>query len=207
MFGSHIFKSQVGMFDPVALQDHYVAIRYLANIYYRKVVFLESIPPFEAINVGALGANATAAVANVTRMELPDDEFGLFRWFPIDPISYRVNLPRGIDKHALKNITIPIDQKTMEWDPNLVSTELAVWEDNRPGVLVTNMTARAIQDSRIIAMGYRFTTEVVTDKMMANMPAPSWWTEKNIGKPWNLLEALKCKAQPSTDVWCTGRSI
>lgn len=205
--GLHMFKAQVGMFDPLTLQDQFVNVRYLGGIYYRKVVFLESIPPFQGINVGALAGNATSAPTNVTNLDMPDDEFGLFRWFPIDPISVRFNLPRGIDKFALKNITIPVDNKTMEWDPNLVSTEFACWQLNRPAVVVTNMTARAITNSRIVFMGYRFTTEEVTEKMPAFSPAPGWWLERNPGKAWNLLEALKAKVQASTDVWCSGKSI
>lgn len=206
-YGLHVFKAQVGMFEPTQLQDQFVRIRYLADVFYRKVVFLESYPPFTGVNAGALAANATSAVTNITNIDMPDDEFGLFRWFPIDPISVRFHLPRGIDKFALKNITVPVDQKTLQWDPNLVSTEFATWEDNRPAVTVTNLTARAINNSRIVFVGYRFVTQEVGKDWGATVPAPGWWMERNQGKVWNMLESLKAGVQPATDVWCTGRSI
>jgi hypothetical protein len=185
--GLHVFKSAVGMFEPLALQDQYVCLHYMAAKYYRKVDFLEALPPFQGGDVGALAANTTSPRTNLTNLDMPDDEFCLLRWYPIDAIQVRMFLPAGIAKFQLKNIQIPIDYKIFDKDPNLVSTEFAIWEDNRPAVEVTNMTAYALGATRMIFMGYRFHTTEVTDKL--------------------LLDNLKIRKEPVTDVWCTGRSV
>lgn len=185
--GLHIFKNSIGMFEPVALQDQYVCIHYVHDVYYRKVDFLESLPPFQGIDVGALAANTTSPRTTAVNLDMADNEFSLLRWYPIDAIQARLFLPVGVAKNQLKNIQVPIDYKIFDRDPDLVSTEIAIWEDNRPAFEVTNMTAAALGASRIIFLGYRFHTVEVTDKM--------------------LIEAIKNRREPCTDVWCSGRSV
>ena len=92
----HIFKSQVGMFNPVALSDHNIRIRYVQNTYYRKVDFLEAIPPFQCVDITAgLGLAATMVTGrvNIANLEMADNEFGLFRWYPIDDAQVRLYHP------------------------------------------------------------------------------------------------------------------
>ena len=185
--GLHIFKSQLGMFDPVALQDQYVALHYMSQVYYRKVDFLEGLPPFEGINLGALAANTVSPRTLLTNLDMPDDEFGLFRWYPLDRVQARFFLPQAVAKNQLKNIQVPIDYKTLERDPNLVSTEFAVWEDNRPAIEAINATGYGLLAVRFIFLGYRFHTVEIGDK--------------------TLVKALQERREPSTDVWCTGRSV
>ncbi len=182
----HVFKAQVGMFDPIALQDQIVGLHYQTQVLYRKVDFLEALPPFQGLNGGALAANATSARTQVTNIDMPDDEFALFRWYPIDPVQVRLFLPSAVAKAQLKNIQTAFDWKILQRDPNLVSTEFAIWEDNRPAVEIINATGAALVATRLIFMGYRFHTVPITDKA--------------------LLERLKAGAQVCTDVWCTGRS-
>jgi hypothetical protein len=175
------------MFDPVALQDHNVTIHYLNQVFYRRVDFLEGIPPFEAINLGALAANTVSPRTLITNLDMPDDEFGLFRWYPLDKTQIRFFLPQAVAKNQLKNIQVPIDYKTLERDPNLVSTEFAVWEDNRPAIEAINATGYLLSAVRVIFMGYRFHTVEITDKA--------------------LIAALQKRTEPSVDIWCTSRSV
>lgn len=188
----YIFKAQVGMFDPIALQNQNVCIHYVQNDYYKKVDFLEALPPFQCLNIGVLGAVSVSARTNVVNLEMPDNEFGLFRWYPIDDAQIRLYHPAGMAKWQLRNLQVAIDMQILVRDPNLVSTEIAVWENNRPAMEAINGHAFALGAVRIIAIGYRFHT---TD------------LERGPNADSKLVGALKAGTQPCTHVWCSGRGI
>jgi hypothetical protein len=188
----YIFKAQVGLVDPVALQGQNVCIHYVQATYYRKVDFLESIPAFQCINLGALATGGVSARTNVVNLEMPDNEFGLFRWYPIDDAQIRLYHPAGIAKWQLRNLQIPVDMNIVNRDPNLVSTEIAVWEDNRPAVEAINGYAFALNAVRLIAIGYRFHTLDLESGPYANA---------------DLLKQMKSSAVPCTHIWCSGRGI
>ena len=103
--------------------------------------------------------------------DMPDEEFGLFRWYCIDNAQIRLFLPRGVAKFDLKNIQVPFDYKTIQRDPNLVSTEIAIWEDNRPSIEAINGMDYDLQAVRIIAMGYRFHTVELEKDVIAKIQA------------------------------------
>ncbi len=185
----YIFKSQIGMLDPVALYNQNVAIHYVKSVYYRKVDFLEAIPPFQCLDFGALAATTPSARTNVTNLEMADNEFGLFRWYPIDDVQVRLYHPAGIAKWQLRNLQVPVDMQIVVRDPNLVSTEIAIWEDNRPAMEAINGGAVALNAVRIIAMGYRFHTVDL---------------EKSDPQ---LVASIKSGKEPCTHVFCSGRGI
>ena len=188
----YIFKAQVGMFDPLALQNQNVCIHYVQNEYYRKVDFLESLPPLQCLNIGALLPVSVSPRTNVVNLEMPDNEFGLFRWYPIDDAQIRLFHPVGMAKWQLRNIQDTVDMQIVVRDPNLVSTEIAVWQNNRPAMEAINGHAFALAAVRIIAIGYRFHTIDL---------------EKGKNADPNLVNALKAGTQPCTHVWCSGRGI
>jgi len=188
----YIFKAQVGMFDPIALQNQNVCIHYVQNEYYRKVDFLESLPPFQCLNIGALAAVSVSPRTNVVNLEMPDNEFGLFRWYPIDDAQIRLFHPVGMAKWQLRNLQDTVDMQITDRDPNLVSTEIAVWQNNRPAMEAINGHAFALAAVRIIAIGYRFHT-IDLEK------------GKNVDEA--LVKALKAGTVPCTHVWCSGRGI
>ena len=187
----YVFKAQVGMFDPIALQNQNVCIHYVQNTYYRKVDFLEALPPFQCLNIGALGATSVSGRTNVVNLEMPDNEFGLFRWYPIDDAQIRLYHPAGMAKWQLRNLQVAIDMQILVRDPNLVSTEIAVWENNRPAMEAINGHAFALGAVRIIAIGYRFHTIDLEGRGKDADP--------------ELVKALKAGTQPCTHVWCSGR--
>ena len=188
----HIFKAQIGMFDPVALQGQNVCIRYVQSIHYRRVDFFESYPPFQCLDIGAVGATAISVKTNAVNLEMPDNEFGLFRWYPLDDAQVRLYHPSGIAKFQLRNLQVPVDKNILFRDPNLVSTEIAIWEDNRPAFEAINGHAVGLAAVRIIAMGYRFHT---IDLESGKFAEPDTVTK------------IKAKQLPCTDVWCSGRGI
>lgn len=189
----YIFKAQVGMFDPIALYNQNVCIHYVQNAYYRKVDFLEAIPPFQCLNVGAVAAIGISARTPIPNLEMPDNEFGLFRWWPIDDAQIRLFHPSGMAKWQLRNLQVPVDMNITNRDPNLVSTEIAVWQDNRPAVEAINGHAFILAAVRLVAVGYRFHT--------FNLEGTG------TGADPELVKALKAGSQPCTHVWASGRGI
>ena len=208
----YIFKAQVGMLDPVALQNQNVCIHYVQNIYYRKVDFLEAIAPFQCVNLGARAATSVSGRVNIANLEMPDNEFGLWRWYPIDDAQIRLYHPAGIAKYQLRNLQVPVDMNILVRDPNLVSTEIAVWENNRPAAEAINGHAFALGAVRLIALGYRFhTTEIkaaTTQKEMEVISQLQAETRNRGKKEADLLiQAFKEDRLPITHVWCSGRGI
>lgn len=153
----HSYKSTLGM-NPLALMDQNVTIHYLTQRLYRRVDFLEEIPPFQCIDLGALAAATTSARTQITNLQMPDDEFGVFRWFCMDNAQIRLFIPTGVAKFELKNTQVPVDYKTPEFDPELESTEFAVWEDNNPAIEAINGMDYALSAVRIVAKGFRYHT-------------------------------------------------
>jgi len=188
----YIFKAQVGMFDPVALQDQNVAIHFGEKVYYRRVDFLEAIPPFQCIDLGALAALTPSGKINITNLEMADNEFGLFRWYPIDDAQIRFYHPAGVAKYQLRNLQVPVDMNILFRDPNLVSTEIAVWQNNHPAAEAVNGHAFGLGGVRLVSLGFRFHTQDLAKGKAANDA---------------LVAALKSGKEPCTHVWCSGRPI
>ena len=188
----YIFKAQIGMFDPVALQDHNVCIHYVQSRYWRRVDFFEAIPPFQCISLGAQPATGISARTNIPNLEMADNEFGLFRWYPLDDAQIRLYHPAGLAKYQLRNLQVPVDMNILFRDPNLVSTEIAVWEANRPAVEAINGHAFILGGVRLVALGYRFHTVNLESGLHADP---------------ELVKALKASKEPVTHVWCSGRAM
>ena len=208
----YIFKAQVGMCDPVALQNRNVCIHYNQSTYWRKVDFLESIPPFQCVNIGALGAGAVSAAVNIVNLEMADNEFGVFRWYPIDDAQVFLNHPAGIAKFQLRNLRVPVDMNIVYRDPNLVSTEIGVWEDDRPAMQAVNGNAVALGAVRVIAIGYRFHTAAPVEpvtldeiKVVQSMRSEMGNQAKKVADL--LVQAYQQERLPVTHVWCSGRAI
>ncbi len=208
----HIFKAEIGMADPVALHNQNVAIHYVQNVYYRRVDFLEGIPEFQCVNMGAVLATNQSGRTNVVNLEMADNEFGIFRFYPIDDFQMLLFHPAGIAKSQLRNLTVPLDLQVLLNDPNLVSTEIGVWEDNRPAMIAVNANAVALAASRVRALGYRFHVidcEPLTQdekKVVAALKTENGqYGRKDDGEVMEI--ALAQGRLPVTHIWCSGRGI
>ena len=151
----HAYKASLAM-EPVALDGAYVRIQGYKNILWRRVLWHEVIPPFQCCDMGGIAAQTLRAKFNVVNLELNDEEFGQWRFFPLDPIELGIYLPAGAAKWQLKNIQVRIDQSIVLRDPILLSTEIFTWEDERPAFEPRNYSDYALVASRVIATGVRF---------------------------------------------------
>jgi hypothetical protein len=174
--------------EPLAIQNQNVAIHYVQNIFYRKVDYLEAIPPFQAIDLGALAAQTRSARTNVTNLDMPDDEFGQFRWYPMDNAQIRLFLPPAVGKFSLKNLQTTLDINIRDIDPCLHLTEFCVWEDNRPAIEAVNGMDYALNAVRMIAFGFRYHTVDISGDS-------------------DLIRGILDGSKPCTHVWASGRSI
>lgn len=170
--------------EPIANDTDYVKVRTYKSVYYRQVLYHEIIPPFQAIDLGAIAAGAQSPKTNVTMLDLFMSEFGQWRWFPLDNMQVRLYLPSGVSKWALKNMNAGLDKSIVNRDPTLISTEFNSWQDERPAIEGLNFSGYALTAARIIVMGYRFVTGPIAE--------PS------------TLEALQKGQQACTLVDCAG---
>lgn len=182
----NMYGSGLGLMEPVARIGDNVAIHYLDTVSLRRVRFQEAIPPFQALDAGALAANTTTARTNVPNLSMADSEFGQFRWYPLDNIQVRLFLPQSQGKYILRNVQTALDPQVVNRDPCLHLTEFYVWEDNRPFVEILNYADYALTQTRIVAMGFRFNVEKIDTDL-----------EKKI------LGGL----EPVVHVWCSGRQM
>ena len=190
--------------EPIALLDDYVKIIGYRETIYRKVDFYEAIPPFQCIDFQAavpagplaaaapLAAATTGAQAQLTNLDLQDDEFGQWRWFPLDPAQIQLFLPNGVAKWQLKNLQIGLDRAIIYRDPLLISSEMYSWQDERPSMRPINYSGYALTAIRIIAFGFRFHT--------TNLFAETR-TESD-----KILAQLKAGNLPCTPIQCAGHA-
>lgn len=177
------FKAAIAM-EPIVLLDYYVQIRTYKDRFFRQVDFYESIPPFQVLNIGALPTQTVSARTNALNLDLYDEEFGQWRWFPLDNIMARIFNPAGVAKHQLKTLQIGIERSIIYRDPTLVSTEFNTWEDERPAFEAMNFSDYALGASRIVVFGFRYHTIAVEKPTQAK---------------------LESGALPYTPVQCAGR--
>lgn len=157
------FKSGGGAVEPVAIQNQNIAVHYLGTIEWRRVIFYESIPPFQFLNIGAIAAQTISARTQATNLRMPDDELLQLRWWPIDPVQVRVFLPTGVAKHSLLNAQSVVSDTIVTEDPDLHLTELFCWEDNNPAFEAVNFSDFALAACRLKGMGYRIVTELLPE--------------------------------------------
>lgn len=200
------YKAAEGM-EPIALLDDYVRIIGYKTTIYRKVDFYEAIPPFQCIDfqaaapagplavAAALAANTTGAQAQLTNLDLQDDEFGQWRWFPLDVAQIQLFLPNGVAKWQLKNLQVGVDKSIIYRDPLLISTEFNSWQDERPSMRPINYTGYAKTAIRIITLGFRFHTTNKFDGVSAESPESK-----------DILKRLEAGQLPCTPIQCSGHA-
>jgi hypothetical protein len=159
-------KSGLGYMEPVALIGHNVCVKYANDSHYRKVIWFEPIAPFEALDIGVIAAATTSPRTQAVNLQLWRNEFGQFRWFPLDTCQVRIYVPNADGRMQLRNIQVAVDPTIITKDPDLHLTEFYEWEDRNPAFEGTNYTALPIVHCRIQVMGYRFVTEALpSDKI------------------------------------------
>lgn len=162
--GTDLFphKSGLGFMEPVALVEQNVCVLYSNTRHYRKVKWMEQIPPFQFLNIGAVAANAVSPRTQALNLQAWDNEFLQIRWFPLDHAQIRLFLPNASGRSSLRNIQVPYDPNIVYRDPCLHLTEMYIWEDRNPAFEAINYGAYGLTQCRLIGMGYRFVTEALT---------------------------------------------
>ena len=164
-----MYKRQIG---------HNVCVIYGSVKNWRKIIYLEPIPPFQCLNIGVIAAQTTTARTAAPNLALLDNEFGQFRWFPIDNAQIRMWLPQVDGRFALRNLQVPVDMTITDRDPCLHLTEFFVWEDYSPFFEAINFMDYALTQCRIIAQGYRYVTielsKATVQKVEAGLEACSY---------------------------------
>ncbi len=151
------------MMEPIAKVDWYVKVQTYRDTHFHQVTYRESIPPFQVLDIGALAAQTVSAITNAGNLDLRDDEFGQWRWFPLDNVMARINNPAGVSKFQLKFIQIGVEKSIIYRDPTLLSTEFYTWEDERPAFDGMNFSDYGLNACRFIVFGYRYKTVKLTD--------------------------------------------
>lgn len=151
-------KSGMGLMEPVALINHNVCILYGNVKNWRRVIYLEPIPPVQFLDIGAIATQTVSARTSAVNLQLLDNEFGQFRWFPIDNAQVRLFLPQVDGRYLLRNIQGIVDMTITDKDPCLHLTEFFVWEDYNPWFEAINFMDYALAQCRLIGMGYRYVT-------------------------------------------------
>jgi hypothetical protein len=168
-------KSGIGLMEPIALINHNVCIIYGSNRNWRKVIYFEPIPPHQCLDIGGIAAGTVSARTSAANLQLLDNEFGQFRWFPIDNVQVRLWLPQVDGRFVLKNRQVPVDMTIVDKDPCLHLTEFFVWEDYNPWFEAINFMDYPLTQCRIMAEGYRFITtelkQTTIDKIQAGQEA------------------------------------
>lgn len=173
-------------FDPVAKIGQNVAIHYLGNIYYRRVTFLEPIPWFQFLDIGAIALQTGTARTNGANLAQYDDEWAQFRWYPLDDVQVRMFLPQSQGKWTMRNIQVPVDNQIVFRNPDLSMTEFHVWEDNTPWFEALNYGDYAATGCRLMAGGFRY----VGVDIAAKLPS--------------VMNAIVKGTEPCAHIWASG---
>ena len=156
-------KSGLGLIEPVAQINHNVAILWNNVWSYRRVTYLEGIPPFQFIDLGAVAAATNIIPTGTPNLEVQSNEFAQYRWFPLDDVQIRLWLPQASGRYRLRALMSVVDMMTIERDPCLHLTEFFQWEDEGPpNFEALNGTDYALAQTRLVAFGFRFKTEVLS---------------------------------------------
>ncbi len=199
------FKASRTM-EPIALLDDFVKIITYKDVLYRRVSFFEAIPPHQPLDLGAIAAQTVSARTNIQNLDLNDDEFAQWRFFPLDNAMIRVFLPRGVSKQQLKWVQIGFERNIIYRDPTLVSTELFQWEDQRPAIEGMNFSDYALAACRVVFFGYRFHTEDVATLVKVIDPGGTALIKDSIiGK--DEFVTANANAQKTGRIQATSRSV
>jgi hypothetical protein len=156
--------------EPVAMVGENVCIQYGQDEFFRKVTWLESLPPFQFLNIGAIAAQSgTGVKTQATNLEWQEEEFAQIRWFPMDNAQFRLWLPEADGKYRMKSMLAYVDMNTIERDPCLHLTEFFVWEDNSPYFEAINPQDYALAQCRLIGMGFRYKVAKLSDTVIGSI--------------------------------------
>lgn len=172
-----IYPYKSGPMEPVVLPGETVGVWVNKQFFFFTVDFIEGISASDpmVIDLGAVGAGAALAAAQMLLIDMPTDEFGQFRAFVLDDVFVRMWQGRTDGRYRTRNTHAGIDLFSAIMDPDHHLTELYVMEDNSVWANAFNYTAFALAQCRIAFYGYRY---VLSELKQYSWPSrvPNVWT-------------------------------
>lgn len=173
-----LYTYKGGPIEEIVMPGETVGI-WVNKVYeFYKVVFIETIPRSDpvAINLGALAAGGGSAVTQVTLLQMPDLEFAQFRLEVLDDVEVIVSQGRADQRHKLQQRVATLGRFSPLFDPCGHLSECYEFEDNYIFLQGTNRTAYALAQTRVVAWGFRYVTDPLTEYSWRMGKLPDVWT-------------------------------
>lgn len=166
-----LYVNRPGAIAPIVLPGEVIGIWSGTTYNFYRVDYYDGVLGSNAIthDFGALVAQASTAITQLTLLEMPDHELGQFRAHAIDDIAAVLYQGRPSQMHALKNRTAEYTRFTAQQDPCGHLGEFFVHEHEYAFMMASNWTDYDITISRVMFWGFRFG--------LTSMPDYSWPTK------------------------------
>ena len=135
------------------------------NYYLYYVAYRETIPVSHPLVIDlsagiGIAAGVTPPVVNTRAiLDMADGQLGIFRSFVLDDIHVQVLQPQQTGRMGLFQVNATINAFSRLEDPDDHLTELAIFEDDRFFLQVTNPTRYAVVQARIAFYGHKYVLE------------------------------------------------
>jgi len=189
-----------GPIEPVARVGENVLTvnRELYSLY--KIAYVETLPvsgPL-VIDGGAIGAGVTLAPINTSLvLDMNYGEMSQIRAKVLDDISVSIYQPSGVARHNLKTPVATINAFTALYFPDDEPSELFVYEDQRPVLLIRNPRTVALVMSRVMFYGIRYALSgpggsstgghILPFKTFPNIADAEHWKRSPEGEPYTVI--------------------
>lgn len=178
-----LYPYKPGPIEPIVMPGEIVGIWVNKVYHFRQVVYIEGIPISDPITVdlGAVAAGATSAVAQLTILEMPETEFAQYRALVLDDLSFLLFQGRADQRHKVNNAVATYTRFTNLHDPCGHTTEFYVFEDNFAFMSANNQTDYGLTLARAAFYGFRY---VCGDELKQFS-----WKEGKVPEHWTRVPA------------------
>ena len=152
---------EIPLEPPVKIGENICVLTTEGRKRYFRVTFIEPLPPSPSLvkDFGALSAGSSSGDTKLDILEMDDCEVGIFRFFPLDDVECTLKQPKALRRFLTKTKVAVVTPLTKVYDPALVTTEFAVFEDDVPYMDVKNPTNYDLSTSRVQFFGWRLAGE------------------------------------------------
>lgn len=126
---------------------------------YFNVDYIEGLPIGSpaVVNYGAVGANASLALTELTDFDLDEHQLVQLRMFPIDPIELRVWVTRSQGKFLIRGLHARVSKMSRAFDPYMAKSEINILGRDRGAFIEAfNNNDYALGQARVMFWGWRY---------------------------------------------------